>query len=187
MHHIQVNSLAPGKCGCIVNFQTHIKKYHEHFLWECPQVNVTRPHWWLVNIGSGNGLVLSGTKPLLGPMCAHVLWWHMASLGHKDLTWHGWGSKWTCHPGGYYRDCCIGNLPFCQVTAMHSTCVQSLWMSSGHLTEMIGYQDSSPITGCQATCPIQFSQTSLWLLMILQAFSLGILVCSTHRPQSKHS
>ena len=26
------------------------------------------PHWWLVNIGSGNGLVPSGTKPLLEPM-----------------------------------------------------------------------------------------------------------------------
>ena len=69
---------------------------------------------------------------------------------------------------------------------MQSTGVQSLWMSSDHLTEMIGYQDSSPITGCQATCPIQFSQTSLWLLMILQAFWLGLPMSSTHRVQSKH-
>ena len=27
------------------------------FLWYCPQMNSTRPNWWLVNIGSGNGLL----------------------------------------------------------------------------------------------------------------------------------
>ena len=27
-------------------------------------LSVTAPHWWFVNIGSGNGLVPSGTKPL---------------------------------------------------------------------------------------------------------------------------
>ena len=44
---------------------THIKdKYLKHFLWNYPQVNATRLHWWSVNIGSGNGLVPSGTKPL---------------------------------------------------------------------------------------------------------------------------
>ena len=32
------------------------------------QVNTTEPRYWEVNIGSGNGLVLSGTKPLLEPM-----------------------------------------------------------------------------------------------------------------------
>ena len=26
-------------------------------------MDATRPHWWLVNIGSGNGLVPSGNKP----------------------------------------------------------------------------------------------------------------------------
>ena len=67
---------------------------------------------------------------------------------------------------------------------IQSTGVQSLWMSYSYLTETIGYQDNVPITGCQATCPIHFSQTSLWLLMILQAFWLGLPVSSTHRPQS---
>ena len=28
------------------------------------QGNATKPHYWDVNIGSGNGLVLSGSKPL---------------------------------------------------------------------------------------------------------------------------
>ena len=26
--------------------------YFEHFLWNYPQVNAKRPHWWLINIGS---------------------------------------------------------------------------------------------------------------------------------------
>ena len=34
----------------ISHFQTHIKDiYHEHFLWNCPQVNATRAHWCLIN------------------------------------------------------------------------------------------------------------------------------------------
>ena len=32
-----------------------------------PQINVTGPYWWEVNIGSGNGLVSSGNKPLPEP------------------------------------------------------------------------------------------------------------------------
>ena len=37
-----------------------------------PQVNATRPYWWLVNIGSGNGLVPSGNKPLSEPMLTQI-------------------------------------------------------------------------------------------------------------------
>ena len=49
----------------INNLQTHIKdKYLQHFLENCPHVNTKSVHWWLVNIGSGNDLVPSGTKPL---------------------------------------------------------------------------------------------------------------------------
>ena len=48
------------------------------------EVNVTRPRWWLVNIGSGNGLVSSGnigsgnglvplgTKPIPEPMLTKI-------------------------------------------------------------------------------------------------------------------
>ena len=39
-------------------------RYLDHFVWNCPHVNATRSHGWLVNTGSGNGLGLSGTKPL---------------------------------------------------------------------------------------------------------------------------
>ena len=35
---------------------------------EISQVHATELHWWLVNIGSGNGLVPSGNKPLPEPM-----------------------------------------------------------------------------------------------------------------------
>ena len=36
-------------------------------------LNATRPHWWVVNIGPGNGLVLSGNKPLPEPMLTQIV------------------------------------------------------------------------------------------------------------------
>ena len=71
----------------ISDFQTHIKdRYLENFMWNIPQVNAPGPDWWLFNIGSGNGLVHDGTKPLPQPMLTKfndylivVLWRHMAT------------------------------------------------------------------------------------------------------------
>ena len=55
----------------IYNFQTDIKAtYLEHFLWICPRWKVMRHHWWLFNIGSGNGFVRSKIKPLPESMLA---------------------------------------------------------------------------------------------------------------------
>ena len=69
------NSLTPGRCSCIfkfVIFKLISMIYHEHFLWNCPQMNFRRPPWWLVNIGSGNGLVPPGNKPLPEPLLTQV-------------------------------------------------------------------------------------------------------------------
>ena len=44
-------------------------------------MNATRPHWYLVNIGLGNGLVPSGNNPLPEPMLTQiyiVIWRHYA-------------------------------------------------------------------------------------------------------------
>ena len=77
-------------------------RYLEHFLWNYPQVNTTRSHWWLINTGSGNGLVPSGNKPLpeliLTKLCCHT-----ASLGQNvlintprasDAYMHQWSGSW---------------------------------------------------------------------------------------------
>ena len=37
-----------------------------------PNMNVNGLHWWSVNIGLGNGLVLSGNKPLPEPMLTQI-------------------------------------------------------------------------------------------------------------------
>ena len=37
-----------------------------------PQMSAARPHWWLFNIGPGNGLVPSGNTPLPEPMLTKV-------------------------------------------------------------------------------------------------------------------
>ena len=48
-------------------------------------MNVTELHLWSVNIGSGNGLVPSGSKPLPEPMLTQISSHHMELLGHKKL------------------------------------------------------------------------------------------------------
>ena len=84
-----LNSLAPGRCKCYLKFkifETQMKvRYLEHFLWNCPHVNATRPHWWVVNIGAGNGLVPSGITwaNVDSDLCCQ-----MPSQGHKELTQH---------------------------------------------------------------------------------------------------
>ena len=54
-------------------------------MWNCLKVNATRIHWWLVNIGSDNDLLLSGNKPLHKPMLNDSCC-QMASLGRCELT-----------------------------------------------------------------------------------------------------
>ena len=67
-----INSLAPGIFEWnfrLSNFRSNFSDWHlRYLLWNCPQIILTGPYWWKVNIGSGNGLVLPGNKPLHEPM-----------------------------------------------------------------------------------------------------------------------
>ena len=48
-----------------------------------PKVNATRPHWWLANIASCNGVVPSGNKPLPEPTVTQIyiaIWRDKATL-----------------------------------------------------------------------------------------------------------
>ena len=64
--------------------KAHIKdKYLKYFLGNRSEVNVTSPHLPLVNIGSGNGLTLSGNEPLPKPMLTKffiTIWCHQATM-----------------------------------------------------------------------------------------------------------
>ena len=56
----------------ICKFQIQVNDtYLKYFLWHCYQMNATTLHWSLVDIGSGNGLVPSGNKPLPEPMLSY--------------------------------------------------------------------------------------------------------------------
>ena len=58
------SALGIGMWSWNSDLETYIKDAHlEHFLW-----NATKPDWWLVNFGSGSGLVPSSNKPLHRPM-----------------------------------------------------------------------------------------------------------------------
>ena len=69
--------------------------------WEChlniAQMNAIGHHWWYVIIGSGNGLVPDGTKPLPAPM---LFKFNVAIWCHQG---------WWVEPYGYDAD----NLPWC--------------------------------------------------------------------------
>ena len=58
-------------------------------MWNCPQVNAIRPHWWLVSIGLGNGLLPSSNNPLPEPMLTKIYdeSRHKASLSQSQLTY----------------------------------------------------------------------------------------------------
>ena len=45
----------------------------------------TRPYWWLVDIGSGSGLVLSGNKAITWSNVDTDLCRHMVSPDHNEL------------------------------------------------------------------------------------------------------
>ena len=61
--------------------------------WQCLQVNITRPHSWLVNIGSGNGLVPSGNNPLPEPMLTQnlvTIWRQQATMSQAHDCLYGY-------------------------------------------------------------------------------------------------
>ena len=59
----------------------------------CPQVNATRPHLWLVNTGSGNGLVKSCHKWLPEPMLTKFLT-SLTAYGVTRPQWFQMNSIW---------------------------------------------------------------------------------------------
>ena len=73
----------------ICSFQNDFRDWWlTHLLWNCTNMNVTGLHWWSVNIGSGNGLVKSGNKPLPEPILTQIfatIWRHLATM-----SWRAW-------------------------------------------------------------------------------------------------
>ena len=70
-----------GWCQCDVNCVT-FKRYLQQLMYNCPQGNGTQLHSRSVNIGSGNGLVPLGSKPLPESMMAIFSdsLWHLQEL-----------------------------------------------------------------------------------------------------------
>ena len=68
--------MSPTRCSCTIKL-------------------VISSHWWLVNISSGYGFVLSGTTSLPAPMLKHSV----ESPSMVDPQWNiwYWGSKWNLH------------------------------------------------------------------------------------------
>ena len=93
----------------IGDFETHnSNRYLGKSLGIFHQVDATRPHWWLVNIGSGNGLVPSGNKPLSESMLTQI-YVYVYVYGLKvtsipkmsDCAVGCWESRWDSNPRSF--------------------------------------------------------------------------------------
>ena len=70
---LSINSLSPRRCDS--NSKSMIFKIYRIVaptVWNSSLVNAKKPHQWEVNIGSGNGLVPSGNKPLPEPILTQI-------------------------------------------------------------------------------------------------------------------
>ena len=91
------NSLTTGRCDsnfrwsiAKCNFWTYVMdKVHGHFLQNRPQVNAKEHIGWKVNIGTDNGLVPSGTKPLPEPMLIQIC----VTICHPWATKSQWSGQ----------------------------------------------------------------------------------------------
>ena len=74
------NSLAPGRCECNIKLAIFKLKSRIDFLSIFCEIALRRMHWF--NIGSGNGLLPSGNKPLTEPVLTQIygaIWLHYAT------------------------------------------------------------------------------------------------------------
>ena len=72
----------PGKLKVILNKPFSI--WIQWLMADCPEMHITGSHWWWINIGSGNGLLPLGSKPLPEPMLTDQSH-HMASISVNEL------------------------------------------------------------------------------------------------------
>ena len=103
------NALVRGRYDCsrklFLNYNFY-KTYQGYipwaFPWTCPEANSTKPHWWLVKIGWGNGLVRQATNNYPSPCWPRSL----SSYGFTRPQWISscfaakayeisWSTRWT--------------------------------------------------------------------------------------------
>ena len=111
LHLYHFTALALGKfegnlrSAILVNFSDWWPVY---LLWNCPQTFITGPCRWLVNIGSGNGLVSSSNKAITWANFDPDPCRHMTSPWYK-LLWISINPKTLLLPDGAIEKC-GGNL-----------------------------------------------------------------------------
>ena len=74
----------------ISNFRTHTRDiFQVNFLWNCPQLNATEPHWCLVNIWFRQWLGAVRQDAIIWTSVDPDACRHMAFLVHNKLRKHG--------------------------------------------------------------------------------------------------
>ena len=86
-----LNSFASLRCGCNLELKFS-NSYQDYISWAFP-VKLPSGEYYKTslminqnNIGSGNGLVPSGFKPLSGLVLTKSGWCHMSSLDHNEFN-----------------------------------------------------------------------------------------------------
>ena len=108
IEHFNLNSLTLGRCDNYLKSIIFIPFFG---------LISTEPHWWCVKIGSGNGLVPAGNKPLPGPMLTRILCpcftdrrCHGAHTAYEKINRYAARSpRWFggTSPAPLFRMCCV--------------------------------------------------------------------------------
>ena len=119
------------------NFQAHFSgQWLRYLLCNCPHMNVTVPYIWYINIGSGNGLVLSGNKSLPEPMLTQISVACSVPSHYLNQCWNivnsnlrnkfQWNLKWSSYI--FFQELALENV-FCEMGEIlpQPQCVNSMW------------------------------------------------------------
>ena len=165
------------------------------------------PHdlWWLVNIGSGNGFLPWGTKPLPEPVLIKIsqrLPCHMSSLGHNELFFQyllkwpnisfGWVLRWSSfmHAGPTLQNAIIrshgGNVACVNMFFCFPCGISLVSTSVAHTRGLFQYKDCLFRHTSRDFCYTDTVRQSADIILTvqIQCYDMAFIVRSFEKPVS---
>ena len=122
-------------------------------LWNCPQVNATKPCCWLVSSGFHNVLVLSGSKPSTEPLPTQI-YRSMLLYGVTRPQWVNFS----------VRDICVSYLT---VVSLQLNCDNTCQILIWHIWGKQCFFNSLAPRRCGSNITSIFSKLILWIVIFM--------------------
>ena len=124
-----------------MQFQTYWSNWYiEHMLWNCTQVNATRPSWWQVNISSGNIMAwyCQATSLYLNQCWPNP----MLPYGITRPQWVDRLEMTRSSPGHQQMSCCLFYLPQMIFSSNGIVCSKRIHVKTNlFLIELVWYNE----------------------------------------------